>query len=188
MKKKFSFSHLWGGKAPQAAKTETPAEDEDEPAAEDKENDPDAEEGEDEPSVEDKEDDPDAEEDEDDPDAEDTEEEKAAKAASDKKLSVEKRVAAARKAGRLAERRRIGTILSDKAAAGRIETALTLAVNTSMDAKAAITTLKTTPKSGRLASVMPGREPKIGADSPAADDKRVASAGARYRASRGLKD
>lgn len=123
--------------------------------------------------------------------AEETEEEKAAKAASDKNLSVEKRVAAARKAGRLAERRRIGTILSDKAAAGRIETALTLAVNTDMEAKAAIKTLKTTPKSGRLSSVMPGREPRIGADAPRGgsdDDKRVANVSAAYRQSRGLKD
>ncbi|MAM95684.1 hypothetical protein [Parvibaculum sp.] len=185
---KFNFAQLVGAKGGKAPTAETPAKDEDEPAAEDKEDDTVAEDDEEKPAAEDKEDDTVAEDDEDEPDAEDTEEEKAANAASNKKLGVEKRVAAARKAGRLAERRRIGTILSDKAAAGRIETALTLAVNTGMDPKAAITTLKTTPKSGRLASVMPAREPKIGADSPTADDKRVAAAGARYRASRGLKD
>ncbi|MFN4229837.1 hypothetical protein [Parvibaculum sp.] len=188
---KFNFSQLVSGRAGRKPKAETPAEDEDKPDAEDKEDDTAAEDDEDKPDAEDKEDDTAAEDDEDEPDAEDDEEEKAAKAASDKNLSVEKRIAAARKAGRLAERRRIGTILSDKAAAGRIETALTLAVNTDMDAKAAIATLKTTPKSGRLSSVMPGREPRIGADAPrggSEDDKRVANVSAAYRQSRGLKD
>lgn len=178
---KFNFAHVFSARPPKAETEEEKAEDKDpEETAE----------GDEEEKAEDKDPEETAEDDEEERAEDDEEEEKAKAAAADKSLSVEKRVAAARKQGRLAERRRIGTILSDKAASGRVEQAVTLAVNTGLPAAAAIETLRASPKSSRLSTLMPGREPRIGADTRGGgdSDKRVASASARYRASRGLKD
>lgn len=193
---KFSFAHLFGGKPPKAAKPKAQSEeDEDDAETEDEETTSKAEEDEDKAEDDDTDkaegdEDEEAETDDDDK-AEDDEEEKASKLAADKKASAEQRVSAARKAGRLAERKRIGRILSSKAASGRMEAALSLAVNTALPADAAIETLKATPKSSRLSAVMPGRDPKIGAapgGDTRAEDKRVAAASANYRALRGIKD
>jgi hypothetical protein len=185
---KFNFGHLFGGYTAGSAKPKAETEDdEDKAETEDDENTSGTEDDKDKA-----EDDKDDEAEEDDEDkAEDDEEEKAAKLAADKTASIDKRIAAARKAGRLAERKRIGQILSNKVASGRMPAALTLAVNTGVSAKAAIEMLKSSPRAGRLDAVMPGRDPNIGA-APGADtredDKRVASASANYRAMRGIKD
>jgi hypothetical protein len=174
---KFNFAHLFGGgprkasKVAKPAKAEKPVEEEDEPAASDDDDeaagdddDPDAE-GEDDDKAEDKEEE--ATGDDDDPDAEEEpedEEAKATKLAANKKASLDKRLAAARKAGRLAERRRIGGILSSKAAAGRIDLALSLAVNSSMSAVQAVKALEASPKTSVLSARMAAADPDIGPD------------------------
>lgn len=170
---KFNFAHLFGGgprrasKVAKPAKAEKPAEEEDEPAASDDDDeaagdddDPDAE-GEDDDKAEE------ATGDDDDPDAEEEpedEEAKATKLAANKKASLDKRLAAARKAGRLAERRRIGTILGDRAATGRIDLALSLATNSSMSAAAAIKSLQASPKTSILSARMAAADPDVGPD------------------------
>lgn len=171
---KFNFAHLFGGsprrasKVAKPAKAEKPVEEEDEPAASDDDDeaagdddDPDAE-GEDDDKAEEATGD-----DDDDPDAEDEpedEEAKASKLAANKKASLDKRLAAARKAGRLAERRRIGTILGDRAATGRIDLALSLATNSSMSAAAAIKSLQASPKTSILSARMATADPDVGPD------------------------
>lgn len=171
---KFNFAHLFGGgprkasKVAKPAKAEKPVEEEDEPAASDDDDeaagdddDPDAE-GEDDDKAEEATGD-----DDDDPDAEDEpedEEVKASKLAANKKASLDKRLAAARKAGRLAERRRIGTILGDRAATGRIDLALSLATNSSMSAAAAIKSLQASPKTSILSARMATADPDVGPD------------------------
>jgi hypothetical protein len=174
---KFNFAHLFGGgprkasKVAKPAKAEKPVEEEDEPAASDDDDeaagdddDPDAE-GEDDEKAEDKEEE--ATGDDDDPDAEEEpedEEAKATKLAANKKASLDKRLAAARKAGRLAERRRIGTILGDRAATGRIDLALSLATNSSMSAANAIKSLQASPKTSVLSARMAAADPDVGPD------------------------
>ncbi|MBC7282666.1 hypothetical protein [Hoeflea sp.] len=186
---KFNFAHLIGGKPRGKAAVKAADPSEEEPAAE--EDDPEAEGEDDDPEAEGEEDDPEAEGEEDDPEAE-GEDDKPAARTKPKAARETAALAAARKAGfkagRKAERARIGTILSAPQAAGRLDLAMSLAVNSAMPAAAAVASLSAAPKTSRLATLMPDRDPKIGAASPAADDKRVATAGARYRASRGLKD
>ncbi|MBX3488875.1 hypothetical protein [Parvibaculum sp.] len=190
---KFNFAHLFGGaeagkkpKKPAAGKVKAEEEDEDkDTGAETDDDDPDAE-GDDDEDAEGDDKEKDAEGDDDEEDAEGDDKEKDAKAAKPK--SVKQRVAAARAAGAKAERARIAGILGDKAATGRGELALSLAMNTDMSVEAAVKALAASPKgAGRLAG-MAARDPEIGPAAPAAADKRVAAVSSTYRASRGLKD
>lgn len=68
----------------------------------------------------------------------------------------------AEKQMRARERARIGKIVTSKAASGRIEAALSLAVNTDMPAKAAIALLDTLPKAGASAGGLAARMDKLG--------------------------
>ncbi|MCW5727243.1 hypothetical protein [Parvibaculum sp.] len=200
---KFNFAHLFGGaeagtkpKKPSAGKHKA-EEDRDEDGVAGAEDDKDAEgddededdaAGEDEDKDAEGEDDKDkdAEGDDDDKDAEGDDDDKDAKAAKPK--SVKQRIAAARKAGAKAERARIAGILGDKAAGGRGELALSLAMNTDMSVDQAVKALAASPKGGSRLANMAAHDPDIGRAAPAAADKRVAAVSSAYRASRGLKD
>lgn len=166
---KFNFAHLLGskpGKKAKPAKAETP-EEEDDPQTEAEDDDPEAEE----------EDDPQAEAEDDDPEAEEEEEEEPAAAAPKGKAKARKEapeVAAARregfKAGRKFERNRCGSILSHKAAAGRLDLAMSLATNSSMTVEDAVRSLEAAPKTSRLSSLMKDADPSVGA-APASSAK-----------------
>jgi hypothetical protein len=85
--------------------------------------------------------------------------------------------------GRKAERERLGRILGDKAASGRLETALHLACNTSVSAAEAVGILSASPKTATVNGTSPldrrmgvGRRPDLGQGQDA-DSASTAAAG-----------